>query len=325
MMSSLLLRGGRAVRSGVAQPEQLDVLIGNGGGIERIAPSIDPAPGATEIQLAGKLVAPSLVDAHQHLDKTRTRLAIANPEGTLYGAIAALRKYAAGMSVADIAARAGRTLAVALPRRVGGERAVAGVASVSVLRHAPALRAAAAFGGSVGVLLAAVALAPLVLAASVGVTVAEAARLTALVALPGIFGRFASGWLLDRGLVPFSVVGAMSLLGVLGLLVALLGSVPLGLALACFAVFQICIGALPGVLSAMLPAVSPSPSQLGAVSRMNMQMVMVGNMLGPPLALSVYAASGAGPATWLLVGVIALSVALIGNLTVFRAAVQAPH
>ncbi len=57
---------------------------------------------------------------------------------------------------------------------------------------------------------------------------------------------------------------------------------------------------------------------------MNMQMVTVGNLLGPPVALTVYAAAGTGAATWLLAAVIVLSVALIANLAVFRAA-QARH
>ncbi len=104
------------VRSGAAQPELLDVLVGDDGRIERVAPEIDPAPGVSEFQLAGRLVAPGLIDAHQHLDKTRTRLAIPNPEGTLYGAIQAFRRYAADMSGADIAARAERTMQACLER-----------------------------------------------------------------------------------------------------------------------------------------------------------------------------------------------------------------
>ncbi len=115
-MTRLLLRGGRVVRSGAAQPEPLDVLVGDDGRIERVASAIEPPPGVTEIPLAGRLVAPGLIDAHQHLDKTRTRLAVPNPEGTLYGAIAAFRRYAADMSVEDIAPRAERTMQACLER-----------------------------------------------------------------------------------------------------------------------------------------------------------------------------------------------------------------
>jgi predicted MFS family arabinose efflux permease len=209
-------------------------------------------------------------------------------------------------------------LALALPREAQGAPVVSGAASA--LRHAPAVRAAAAFGCSVGVLLAAVALAPLVLAASAKLTVAETARLTALAALPGILGRFASGWLLDRGLIPLTVFGAASILGAVCVVVGLLLPVPFGIALACFGLFQIAIGVLPGVLSAMLPAVSPSLAQLGTVSGLSMQMVTIGNLVGPPLVLSIYAASGAGAATAVLVAVVVASVALIANLTVFRTA-----
>ena len=211
-------------------------------------------------------------------------------------------------------------LAVALPRDFRGARRYPGGTSASVLRHAPAVRAAAAFGSSVGVLLAAVALAPVVLAASADLTVPETARLTALAALPGIFGRFASGWLLDRGLVPLNVFGTAGVVGAIFFLVGLLSPVPFTLALACFGLFQIAIGVLPGVLSAMLPAVSPTPEQLGAVSGLSMQMVTLGNLLGPPLALSVYATAGAAAATAMLVAVIAASVALIATLAVFRTA-----
>jgi MFS family permease len=211
-------------------------------------------------------------------------------------------------------------LAVALPRDGARAHRPTGSTSASALRHAPALHAAAAFGCSVGVLLAAVALAPLVLAASAGLTVAETARLTALAALPGILGRFASGWLLDRGLVPFTVFSTAGFVGAVFLLAGLLLPVPFALALASFGRFQIAIGVLPGVLSAMLPAVSPRPEQLGSVSGLSMQMVTLGNLLGPPLALSVYAAAGAAPATGILVAVIAASVALIATLAVFRTA-----
>ena len=115
-MSRLLLRGGRIVRSGTVPPEPLDVLIGADGRVERLAPVIEKLDDAREIELAGRLVAPGLIDAHQHLDKTRTLRAVPNPEGTLYGAIAAFSRYAAGMSVEDIAARAERTMQACLER-----------------------------------------------------------------------------------------------------------------------------------------------------------------------------------------------------------------
>ena len=79
---SLLLTGGRVLRSGAAQPERLDLAIDHDGRIASIGPSLS-APDARVIDLGGKLVVPGLVDAHQHLDKSRTRRSVHNPSGTL--------------------------------------------------------------------------------------------------------------------------------------------------------------------------------------------------------------------------------------------------
>jgi len=108
----MLLRGGRIA----GRDEPVDLLIGEDGRIARIAPRIEPAPGLPAVELGARLVVPGLVDAHQHLDKTRTLRTIANPDGTLYGAIDAFRRYAAGMTREDVMARAERTLAACLER-----------------------------------------------------------------------------------------------------------------------------------------------------------------------------------------------------------------
>jgi cytosine deaminase len=60
--------------------------------------------------LRGKLVVPGLVDAHQHLDKSRTRRLVDNPNGTLEGASASYRKFAETITRDDIMLRAERTL-----------------------------------------------------------------------------------------------------------------------------------------------------------------------------------------------------------------------
>src|SRR5207244_764374 len=57
-----------------------------------------------------------LIDAHQHLDKTRTLRKVPNPKGTLYGAIDAFRVYAGSMTQADVVERAEQTLAACLAR-----------------------------------------------------------------------------------------------------------------------------------------------------------------------------------------------------------------
>jgi predicted MFS family arabinose efflux permease len=188
----------------------------------------------------------------------------------------------------------------------------------SALRHPPALLAAAAFGGACAVLLAAVALAPVVLAASTGRTVAEIASLTAIAALPSIAGRIAPGWLLERGAKPLTIFWVMALLAAFTIGSCLVAGVPLWVALVLFALFQISAGALPGLLSAMLPHVAPTPAQLGTVSGMCSQAVNVGNLVGPPAILAVYAAAGTGTAVAVMIVVLAASLAAIAGLPVFR-------
>jgi cytosine deaminase len=84
-------------------------------------------------------VVPGLVDAHQHLDKTRTLRSIQNPQGNLYGAIDAFRRYAAGMSSEDVAARAERTMAACLARGTVAIRSHANVDPEARLRGVQAL------------------------------------------------------------------------------------------------------------------------------------------------------------------------------------------
>ena len=134
-MSALLLRGAR-----VAGHDQLvDLLIGDSGRIERIAPAIEAGSGIKSIDVKGRLIVPGLIDAHQHLDKTRTLRAVKNPEGTLLGAIAAFARYAAGMSAEDITARAERTMTACLERGTVAIRTHANVDPEAKLRGVEAL------------------------------------------------------------------------------------------------------------------------------------------------------------------------------------------
>jgi MFS family permease len=192
------------------------------------------------------------------------------------------------------------------------------ISSSGVLRHPPAQLTALAFGGTCAVLLASVALAPVVLARQSQLPVAYVASLTALAALPSIVGRIAPGWLLDRGVPAFTVFLWASLLAAVTLAAGLLPSIPLMLALAFFCAFQILAGALPGLLSAMLPHVAPTPAQLGTVSGMCSQSVNLGNLVGPPLALAVYAAAGTGAAVAMLIFLLCFSALAIARLAVFR-------
>ena len=194
-----------------------------------------------------------------------------------------------------------------------------GANSISrVLRHAPARRAALAFGATCAALLAAVALAPVVLASRAGMTVAGVAALTALAALVSIVGRIAPGWLLDRGAAPLALFSWASVVAAMAIVATLAAPLTLAPSLLLFAVFQIAAGALPGILSAMIPHVAPGPGELGSTSGLCAQMVNVGNLLGPPLALAVYAAAGANAAAVLLVALLCFAVAAIAGLAVFR-------
>jgi MFS family permease len=189
---------------------------------------------------------------------------------------------------------------------------------LAALRHPPAFRAGMAFGIATGVLLAAVALAPQVLAPVYQMNVSEIARLTALAALPGVIGRFGSGALLGLGLVPRFIFALAGLLGTAAMVICFHLPMPLGVALILFAIFQITLGVLPGVLSVMIPHVARKPEEIGMISGLISQMVNLGNLFGPPLALGLFAAAGAWPATAALVIAILIAVALVFGLAVFK-------
>src|SRR5437016_5596196 len=134
-MSSLLLRGARV--PGHEQP--VDLLIGESGRIERIASALPVASGMQVRELKNRLVVPGLIDAHQHLDKTRTLRAVQNPRGTLEGAIEEFARYAARMSAADIAPRAERTMSACLERGTVAIRSHANIDPEAKLRGVEAL------------------------------------------------------------------------------------------------------------------------------------------------------------------------------------------
>ena len=134
-MSDLLLRGARV--AGHERP--VDLLIGASGRIEGIAPAMQAPAVARVIEMRGRLVAPGLIDCHQHLDKTRTLRAVKNPLGTLEGAIAEFARYATTMTPADIAARAERTMAACLERGTVAMRSHANVDPEAKLRGVEAL------------------------------------------------------------------------------------------------------------------------------------------------------------------------------------------
>lgn len=87
--------------------------------------------------------------------------------------------------------------------------------------------------------------------------------------------------------------------------------------------FQVLVGILPGVLSAMIPHVAPAPGELGAASGLINQMVNVGNLIGPPLALSVLAMGGPRTAVAALAAWTALAIVAVAGIAAFRNPVSA--
>ena len=212
---------------------------------------------------------------------------------------------------------AGAVMLALLPRS-GTNTQRGPVSLLDGVRHRPALMASLAFGCVTGVLLAAVAVTPLVLAKANGIAVGEAARMTALAALPGLAGRFAAGWLLGWRLTPLSVLVSTAVAGSSMSALALLAGLPLGASLALFTLFQILIGVMPGVLSAMIPHVAPSRDRIGTASGLVNQMVTLGNLVGPPLVLSTYAILDAAGAAVMLAVWTALCVVCVVRLPMFR-------
>lgn len=212
---------------------------------------------------------------------------------------------------------AGAVMLALLPRS-GTNTQRGPVSLLDGVRHRPALMASLAFGCVTGVLLAAVAVTPLVLAKANGIAVGEAARMTALAALPGLAGRFAAGWLLGWRLTPLSVLVSTAVAGSSMIALALLAGLPLGASLALFTLFQILIGVMPGVLSAMIPHVAPSRDRIGTASGLVNQMVTLGNLVGPPLVLSTYAILDAAGAAVMLAVWTALCVVCVVRLPMFR-------
>ena len=130
----LLLTHGRVLRRGAKDPERLDLAVGKDGRIIALMPSIPPGAAERVIDLHDKLVTPGLIDAHQHLDKSRTRRLVANPAGTLEGASAAYRTFAVRATREDIIGRAERTLDICLAHGTVAIRNHTNIESQSGLR-----------------------------------------------------------------------------------------------------------------------------------------------------------------------------------------------
>lgn len=135
----LLLRNARALLAEAGPAQATDIAIDGAGRIRQLGVSLPSAPGSRVIDLHGKLVTPGLVDAHQHLDKSRTREAVPNPSGTLLGAIEAYKRHASITTHGDVQARAEQTMRRCIERGTVAIRTHANIDAEIGLRSIEAL------------------------------------------------------------------------------------------------------------------------------------------------------------------------------------------
>lgn len=79
---------------------------------------LPPVPGEEVLELAGRLLLPSPIEPHAHLDKALTAAVVRNPTGDLQGAIAAWYEYRTTLSPADMARRAREAVRAGVARGV---------------------------------------------------------------------------------------------------------------------------------------------------------------------------------------------------------------
>lgn len=125
----------RAYRLGDDAPVSIAVA---GGEIQEVCPP-PAAPPWPRYDLAGRVVLPGLVDAHQHLDKTHLYPALGNESGTLDEAIARVREHYARCTVDEIVGRARRGLDLAIAAGTTAVRSHADTGSHAGLRGVEAL------------------------------------------------------------------------------------------------------------------------------------------------------------------------------------------
>lgn len=90
---------------------RVDVLIGADGTIDAVGVDLasDPARDAVErVDLSGRVLLPAATEPHAHLDKAFLAEVVANPSGTLIGAIEAMRVNRHRLTVAETVERAER-------------------------------------------------------------------------------------------------------------------------------------------------------------------------------------------------------------------------
>ncbi|MGW4119387.1 amidohydrolase family protein [Nocardia sp. NPDC004711] len=117
--------------------ELVDIAI-DGGVITAIGPALT-GRGAEEIDCAGRVVIPGLIESHVHLDKALLDDEKSNPDGTLAGAISVTAELKRGFTVAAIRDRARRVLDMAIGNGTTAIRAHPDVDPIVGLRGVTAL------------------------------------------------------------------------------------------------------------------------------------------------------------------------------------------
>jgi cytosine deaminase len=112
---SFALTGGAVIQADGSHAVS-DIIVGADGRFVAIGPLLDTNSCGACVDIAGMLVSPGFLDAHQHLDKTGVLPFTPNPSGTLQGAREAFAKYARTAGPDDIRKRAMRTIRRCLSR-----------------------------------------------------------------------------------------------------------------------------------------------------------------------------------------------------------------
>src|SRR5579885_35276 len=111
-----VLKGGKAILPGSREAKGADIFITADGFVGAVGARLPTPVQAAVIDIAGLLISPGFIDAHQHLDKTGTLKFAPNPSGTLQGARDAFAAYARRAPPGDVTARASRTMRRCLAR-----------------------------------------------------------------------------------------------------------------------------------------------------------------------------------------------------------------
>lgn len=147
-----------------------------------------------------------------------------------------------------------------------------------------------------------------------GASVSLAAHLTVIVVLVNVGGNLLGGWLLQRGLSRWQLIGFVGLLSIacgLGIFTNLL---PDWLRYLLCILFSGLAGMLPASAMSGAPAFTPTPRQIGAANGLLVQGSNLGQLLGPPVVAMAVALTGgwqAGSWVFLVCGTAIVALAMV--------------